>query len=206
MTGRFESRAGSIAAPEMSFKASTGIVAAPSDASASVTTSATFESGDRFTGQAAHDSAAHIVFEVSLIRRVEPRHVEAAADVFSAAEPEILRPRDEHVVDENDRIPPHAEPGCHRRTAVLLDDHLDLAIELLRHVADQQTCWIGEVSRERPADERDGDGGVRMRGDGRRGGRNRRTICRDDIFEHRRGAAAKVGTAARETFFGELDE
>jgi hypothetical protein len=31
--------------------------------------------------QAAHDSAANIIFEASLIRRVEPRHVEAAADV-----------------------------------------------------------------------------------------------------------------------------
>ena len=59
------------------------------------------ESGDRFAGEAPRNGAPQIILEPPLVRGIEPRHVETAADVFLPAEAEILRPREEDVVHEH---------------------------------------------------------------------------------------------------------
>src|SRR4029079_8671691 len=71
---------------------------------------------------------------------------------------------------------------------------------------DQQTCWIGEVSGEGPADERDRD----LRGGRRRGGRGRRgdrtQVGGDDVFDGCGGSALLRGGVAGHPFACELQE
>ena len=103
------------------------------------------------------DHAAQVGLEFFLVGRLPPRDVAPATLIVRTGEAEILRPGHQYIVDEDNRVATDAKPLGHRRIAIFLCHHFHSRTNSCRNVLDQQTCWIGQRSRERPADERDGD-------------------------------------------------
>ena len=102
------------------------------------------------------NDSAEVCLESLLTRRLAPRNVEAGALVIRPREAEVLGTRNQHIVDEDYGIPAHAKPCRHWRVAVLLGDDSYARTKFTRDVLDQQTCWIRQRSRERPANQSDG--------------------------------------------------
>ena len=102
------------------------------------------------------NDSAEVCLESLLTRRLAPRNVEAGALVIRPGEAEVLWTRNQHIVHEDYGIPAHAKPRRHWRVAVLLGDDPYARTKFTGDVLDQQTCWIRQRSRERPANQSDG--------------------------------------------------
>ena len=98
----------------MSFSASDGSVAAPSEASASVATSATSRPATASPARRRATVRRRSSLNSPLVRRIQPRHVEAAADVFRRRR--TRNPSDARPAHRRRRRP---DSGAHRTSCAI---------------------------------------------------------------------------------------